>query len=189
MNKIFLLAAIVIAVEGAAPATFTQEPVAIDVGTAHLAGTLVVPSGVGPFPVALIVAGSGPTDRDGNGYHMKTDAYRLLAEDLAARGIATLRYDKRGAGSSTTTVSESNLRFDDLVDDALAFAKLLQKDRRFSSVSIIGHSEGSLIAILAAQHDAGVKSIVSLEGAGQDGATIVDEQVSAGGAPAQIVGE
>jgi len=179
----------VVAAAAAAPAPFTQEPVAIDSGAVHLAGTLVVPTGPGPFPVALIVAGSGPTDRDGNGPMLKTDAYRLLAEDLAGRGIATLRYDKRGVGASKTPQSESELRFDDFVADALTLAKYLETDRRFAGVSIVGHSEGSLIAMIAAQRDSHVKSVVSLEGAGRDAATIVDEQVGHSGASPTIVSE
>ncbi len=150
----------------------------ISVGT--LSGTLTIPNGPGPFPAAVIIAGSGPTDRDGNAPPMShSDAYLKLAHDLAALGVATLRYDKRGAGVGTFLQGESSLRFDDLVDDAVAMAGRLEGDKRFNSVSIIGHSEGSLIGILAAQRDPHIRSVVSIAGAGRDLATIIDKQIRA----------
>jgi uncharacterized protein len=179
---------IVAIVASAAP--FAQEAVsAAAAGGVRLAGTLTIPAGPGPFPVALIIAGSGPTDRDGNQGQMRTDAYKLLAAGLAARGIATLRYDKRGVGASVTSQSEAQLRFDDYVDDAVVLTHYLEGRKEFSSVSIIGHSEGSLIGILAAQQDANVKAFVSLEGSGRNLPTVLEEQVRAGGAPPQIASE
>jgi uncharacterized protein len=175
----------------ASAAGFKEEPALVPIGDGHLLGTLTVPEGNGPFPVALIIAGSGPTDRDGNSSMLKTDAYKKLAQGLAAAGIATLRYDKRGVGQSTTVMqSESDLRFDDYVSDAVTCTKFLEDDGRFSSVSIIGHSEGSLVGILAAQQDPKVRAFVSLEGAGRNLAAIVNEQVRANpGTPAAIVNE
>ncbi len=151
----------------------------------------MLPAGNGPFPVALIIAGSGPTDRNGNSsMGLTTGAYRKLAEGLAAQGIATLRYDKRGVGASTVAMSESAVRFDDFVNDALALTAWLERDARFSSVSIIGHSEGSLIGTLAAERDPHVRALVSLEGAGRNLAAIINEQVRANPAnPPSIVHE
>ena len=105
----------------ASPVPATEESVRIGVQGGNLSGTLLVPYSHGPFPVALIIAGSGPTDRDGNSWsHLRTDSYKLLADGLAAHGIASLRYDKRGVGLSRVPVRESDLRLDDLVNDALA---------------------------------------------------------------------
>jgi uncharacterized protein len=172
-------------------ADFREEPVNVPIQIGTLSGTLMLPDGSGPFPVALIIAGSGPTDRDGNsslGLH--NDIYKKLAQGLAAQGIATLRYDKRMIGTSHVTQSENDLRFDGYVDDAVALTHTLEADPRFSSVSIIGHSEGSLIGILAAQRDPNVRKFVSLEGAGRNLATIINEQVRANPAnPPAIVGE
>jgi uncharacterized protein len=185
-----LLIAIVMVAIAASPAPFRQEAVTVAAaGGVKLAGTLTIPAGQGPFPVALIIAGSGPVDRDGNAGQVKTDAYKLLAAGLAAHGIATLRYDKRGVGASPTLQSEDQLRFDDYVDDAVVLTHYLETRKEFSSVSIIGHSEGSLIGMLAAQRDSNVKALVSLEGAGRDLATLLEEQMQAGGAPPQIVSE
>ncbi|HEX8806495.1 MAG TPA: alpha/beta hydrolase, partial [Candidatus Aquilonibacter sp.] len=82
-------------------------------------------------------------------------------------------------GASSDSQPEADLRFDDYVDDALKLTAWLEHDSRFSSVSIIGHSEGSLIGMLAAQRDPRVSKFVSLEGAGRNLATIIDEQVRA----------
>jgi len=193
-NCIGALVAILVVAWSALPASaagFKEEPVLIPIGDGHLLGTLTVPDVGGPFPVALIIAGSGPTDRDGNSSMLKTDAYKKLAQGLAVAGIATLRYDKRGIGQSTTVnQSESELRFDDYVSDAVACTQFLEDDERFSSVSIIGHSEGSLVGILAAQSDPKVRALVSLEGAGRDLATIVNEQIrNSPGTPMAIVKE
>jgi len=154
----------------------SEQPVRIDVAGGHLNGSLVVPEGNGPFAVAVIVAGSGPTDRDGDSVFVHGDTYKKLANALAAAGIATLRYDKRGVAAS---VSVKAPRFDDYVNDACAVASFLEHDARFSHVSIVGHSEGSLIAILAAQRDPNIRSIVLLEGAGRKLTDVLDEQMQA----------
>jgi alpha-beta hydrolase superfamily lysophospholipase len=190
------LAAVLIGCFIAAPAvasaaTAGEEPVTAAIPDGHLSGTLLLPAGSGPFPAALIIAGSGPTDRDGNsGTVVRTDAYKKLAQRLAAAGIATLRYDKRGVGASPFGRGESDVRLDDFVNDALVLSALLEGDPRFRSVSIIGHSEGSLIGMLAAQRDSRIHAFVSLEGPGRNLATIVNEQIRANPAnPPSIINE
>jgi len=172
-------------------AEMRDEAVSVPAAAGTLSGSLMLPAGNGPFPVALIIAGSGPTDRNGNSpAGLSSDAYKKLAEGLAEQGIATLRYDKRGIGRSTTDQAESELRFDDYVNDALTLTAWLEHDPRFRGIAIIGHSEGSLIGILAAQRDPRVGAVVSLEGAGRNLAAIVDEQVRANPAnPPAIVNE
>lgn len=156
-----------------------SEPATLKLGGVTLSGTLELPSGNGPFPVALIVAGSGPTDRDGNSAQgLKTDAYKLLAQGLAARGIASLRYDKRGVGESVTNQREQDLRFGDFVNDAGAWIKKLQADPRFSKVGVIGHSEGALIGLLAAQKT-NAAAFVSIAGPGENAADSIIGQLRA----------
>ncbi|MGO8693977.1 MAG: serine aminopeptidase domain-containing protein [Rectinemataceae bacterium] len=127
----------------------------LDTGRGVLPGTLLLPPGNGPFPLVLILAGAGTADRDGNNYAVpgKNDALRLLAEALRDRGIASLRYDKRGAGESYYLVTkEEDLRFDDYVSDAvvaLAALAALRADRRFSRLVVAGHTEGALVAAAA----------------------------------------
>ena len=133
-------------------------------GTLH--GTLLAPESKKPVPVVLIISGSGPTDRDGNSAILpgKNDSLKMLAEGLAAKGIASLRYDKRGIGESAGAMTaEKDLRFETYIDDAAAWAAKLKKDPRFSRVVIAGHSEGSLIGMVAAQKGAAA-AYVSIAG-------------------------
>jgi len=118
-----------------------------------LYGTLELPTGAGPWPVALIIAGSGPTDRNGNNPLGGTNNHlQLLAKALAGCGVASLRYDKRGVGRSRSAAPpELQLRFSTYVDDAEAWGQMLQRDRRFTRLYIVGHSEGSLIGMIAAR--------------------------------------
>ncbi len=155
-----------------------EEPMMLETPTGTISGMLTVPDGSGPYPVALIIAGSGPTDRDGNSpAGVRTDMYKLLAERLAGRGVATVRYDKRGiAASKAAATSESALRFETYIDDATAWVRKLRTDKRFSSVTIIGHSEGSLIGMVAAR-TAPADAYVSLEGAGSPAADILRTQL------------
>jgi alpha-beta hydrolase superfamily lysophospholipase len=165
------------ALPGLALAADSDVTLATPTGTLY--GTLSLPTGRGPFPVALIIAGSGPTDRNGNNPLIpgKSDTYRLLAEALASRGIASLRYDKRGiAKSAAAAPPESDLRFEMYVNDAAAWQRQLRDDKRFSKIIIAGHSEGSLIGMLSAQH-APADAFVSLEGAGRRGSTVLLEQL------------
>jgi pimeloyl-ACP methyl ester carboxylesterase len=142
-------------------------------------GTLVVPEVAAPCPVVLIIAGSGPTDRDGNNnMGLKTDAYKQLSQQLLQHGIASLRYDKRAIGASKlVNASESDLRFENYIDDAKAWVDMLSKDNRFSRIILAGHSEGSLIALAAAQNNPKVAGLISLEGAGRPADEILKEQL------------
>lgn len=162
-----------------APAQESNMRLETSTGTLH--GTLLLPTGVRtPLPVALIIAGSGPTDRDGNSPMLpgKNNSLRMVAEALATSGVASLRTDKRGIGASVGAMtSESSLLFTTYVDDAAAWVAQLAADPRFSRVIIVGHSEGSLLGIMAAQRGK-VAGVVSLAGAGRPIAEVLDEQLS-----------
>jgi uncharacterized protein len=113
---------------------------------------LTVPASVERPPVALLIAGSGSTDHDGNGPKVKPATLKKLSDQLVARNIATLRYDKRGAGGWKPAFGRpEDFRFKDYVDDAAALVNYLRSSGRFSQVIIVGHSEGGLVAILTAQ--------------------------------------
>ena len=139
----------------ASKAASKSEPVALDVPGGKLQGTLEVPAnGCAPCPAVLIISGSGPTDRDGNSAHIPgaNNALKYLAEGLAAEGIASLRYDKRGvAASAVPGGDESNASFDKYIEDAVLWGQRLRADKRFSRLFVAGHSEGSLVGMVAAQ--------------------------------------
>jgi uncharacterized protein len=175
----------------AAKTTFTAEPLTLETPTGTLYGTLEWPHATSPVPVILIIAGSGPTDRDGNSPLLKgaNNSLKLLAEGLAAQGIASVRYDKRGVGETgkmmqlaaekaKTVLREEDLRFETYIDDAVSWGKRLRADCRFSSLTVLGHSEGSLIGMVAAQR-MGAHAYVSLAGAGRPVQQIILEQVKA----------
>lgn len=160
-----------------------------EVSIGNISGTLTLPNGTLPAPVVLIIAGSGPTDRDGNSaMGIKTDAYKLVAESFAKEGIATLRYDKRGiAKSKAAMTQEADLRFDTYIDDAVAWIAWLKADRRFSKVIVLGHSEGSLIGMIAARR-ANAAGFISVAGAGRSADKILQEQLK-GKLPPQLLAE
>jgi alpha-beta hydrolase superfamily lysophospholipase len=103
-------------------------------------------------PLALLIAGSGSTDHDGNGPQIKPATLKKLSEQLVARGIATLRYDKRGAGGWKPEFGRpEDFRFKDYVDDAAALVNYFRSSGKFPRLVLVGHSEGGLVAILTAR--------------------------------------
>jgi len=144
---------------------------AVDTGSGRLPGTLLLPDSKkypGKVPAVLILADSGPIDRDGNNYGIagRNDGLALLAQALRQAGIASLRYDKRGVGEAYALArSESDMVFEDYARDAVKAIGLLESDARFSKVVVIGHGQGSLVGSLAAAK-AGADGLVSLAGVG-----------------------
>src|SRR5262247_807432 len=160
-------------------ASVTTEPIVLETPTGKLFGALELPKSSAPLPVALIIAGSGPTDRNGNSPLIQgaNNSLKYLAEGLAAQGIASVRYDKRGVAESVkAAASEAELRFETYIDDAVLWGKQLRADKRFSSVIIIGHSEGSLIGMVAAQKIE-VDAFISIAGAGRPLPQVLLEQL------------
>jgi uncharacterized protein len=166
-----------------------EEAVKVETPTGNLYGTLLFPLSKRKVPVVLIIAGSGPTDRNGNSPVFKgpNDSLKLLAEGLAAHGIASLRYDKRGIGESGKEMllaakntkkmpREEDIRFDAFIDDAVLCGQKLHNDKRFSSVTIAGHSEGSLIGMVAARK-LPADNFISIAGAGRPVGQILLEQI------------
>lgn len=130
-------------------------------------------------PVALLIAGSGPTDRNCNqGKSLQTNAFKYLAEELARNGISSLRYDKRGiAQSKNAGKREEDMRFDDMVADASAWIDFLKSKKSFGAYGIIGHSEGSLIGMLVAKQT-NIDFYISVAGAGMRADTLLKQQLS-----------
>lgn len=137
-------------------------------------GSLMVPN-EGTNQIAIIIGGSGPTDRNGNQNFLKTNNLKKLAIQLADHGIATFRYDKRIVKQIKTNSVDPNIKFDDFVSDAKDVVKYFKNEERFKNIFIIGHSQGSLIGMLAAQD--GIDGLISIAGAGQSIDSIIIEQV------------
>lgn len=157
----------------------SEETITLKTETGDIEGTLTIPDTKLPVPVALIIAGSGPTDRDGNNQMMKNNSLKMLSAELAKKGIASLRYDKRGiAKSQQAGLKEADLRFENYIQDAVSWVQLLKQNHNFSSVIVIGHSEGSLIGMVASLDD-NVAKFVSIAGAGQAADKIIREQLKA----------
>ena len=164
-----------------------EEEITLNTQTGDIHGKLMLPESNTPCPVVIIIAGSGPTDMDGNsiGTGLTNNSLLYLARELAANGIASVRYDKRGIGkSSAAGTKEEELRFDHYIDDAAAWADKLAGDARFSKVVIAGHSEGSLIGMVAAKRSKAVKGYVSISGCGSPAYEILEKQLQS--QPAQI---
>jgi len=165
----------------ALPPGVAEEPIAWSDGAQRLAGTLAMPAhAAGKVPVVLIVAGSGPTDRDGDsplGVH--SAIYRKLAWALAERGIAAVRYDKRGIGASPFEGRQmADVTFGDYVDDVRAGARALAADPRFARVVLVGHSEGALLVLRAANEGAPAAGVVTMAGMGRPFTAVLREQLA-----------
>lgn len=140
----------------------------VETGQGTVYGQLEIPDQTSedPYPVLIIIPGSGPTDRNGNTLAGENNSLKFLAEQLAAHGIASIRYDKPGAGKNAdVTIPEEDMTFDQFVEVAKAWIDLTKDDNRFSNVGIIGHSQGSLEGIMAAQ-EKNIDAFISLAGAG-----------------------
>ena len=155
---------------------YIETPIVLETASGKIYGTLTTPKEFKNIPIALIIAGSGPTDRDCNNPSMRSDAYKIIAYSLADNKIASIRYDKRGiAESRTAGKKEIDLRFDDLIDDAKGWVNLIKQDKRFTKITIIGHSEGSLIGMNATIH---ADKFISIAGPGRPAAEVLKEQLS-----------
>ena len=151
------------------PYPYNEEEIVYENRSAHvkLAGTLTTPRGKGPFPVALLITGSGPQDRDSTLYGHKP--FLVIADHLTRLGIAVLRLDDRGVGKSTGDLEQSTE--EDLAGDVLTGVEWLKgrKDIDARKIGFIGHSEGGIVAAMAAARSSDVAFVVSLGGPGIPG--------------------
>ena len=175
------------------PRSVIELPFAFQSGTLTLPGTLTMPGSYSSrLPVALIVAGSGPTDRNGNSAgplraQNNSNLYAILAWQLADAGIASVRYDKRALGENLQKIDLAQTSIDDFIADVIAGARKLSTDRRFSKVVLIGHSEGAELVLQAANRGAPAAGIVMLSGAGRPIMFVLREQLSKQLPPEELV--
>jgi len=129
-------------------------------------GTLLRPESSEKIPLVIIIGDSGPADRNGNQQMMENNSIRYLAESLYIENIASFRYDKRIIKQmKERLLSEKDIRFDEFITDAVATINFFKKGKEFSKIYIIGHGQGSLVGMVAAQDLA--DGFISLGGAGQ----------------------
>ena len=156
-----------------------EEVLVLKTGKGDLEGTLLLPDQKQKMPLVLIVAGSGPTDRDGNNDGMQNNSLKMIAEELQKNNIASFRFDKRGIGqSSDVDKDESQMRPETFVEDIKGWIELLNTDKRFDKIIVAGHSEGALLGMLASINNPKVKGYVSIAGAGRPIDVILKEQFS-----------
>jgi pimeloyl-ACP methyl ester carboxylesterase len=156
-----------------------ESPILVKTLSGQVAGTLAMPANTkDKVPLLIIVGDAGPTDRNGNNEKagINGNTYKLLAEGLAKNGIASVRYDKRMVGESTTKEKESQLRIDDYSDDLVSIMLSLEDDQRFSRIILFGHGEGALVCMMAAQGQP-IKGYISAEGAGDQADKIINEEM------------
>lgn len=152
------------------------EPFTVYHDSIKLSGILSYPESKKPLPLALFIAGSGPIDRDGNYKPMiHADYAKQLADSLNQRGIAFLRFDKRTFSKENIRL-QPNIGFEDLVADVATILKAFEKDNRFKGYHLIGHSQGSLIAML--QKHKKLKSFISLSGPARPMGAILITQIT-----------
>ncbi len=157
-----------------------------------LRGTLLTPADASgaAAPVVLIVPGSGPTDRNGNGpLGLRASTYRLLAEGLASRGIATVRIDKRGMFGSAAAVPDANaVTLDDYATDVRSWVTTIRQRTGAACVWVLGHSEGGLVGLRAATRDsAGVCGLILVATAGRPLGAVLRTQLRANPANAPLL--
>lgn len=181
---------------------FAAILLAVAAVTAATGTTLTAPGPQGPLeatyvdagkgaPVVLIIPGSGPTDRDGNNpLGVKAGQYRMLAEALAAKGVSTVRIDKRGLfGSKSAIADPNNVRIADYAADTHAWVKSIRERTGARCVWVLGHSEGGLVALASAQQPAGICGLVLASTAGRKIGDVIREQLRANPANAPLLAD
>lgn len=139
-------------------------------------GTLLTPNALEQPNLAIIIAGSGPTNRNGNQNFLKNNSLKKLAEGLTKNGIATFRYDKRIVKQIRNNNVDKDMMFDDFVEDASDVLNYFKALDKYNKIYIIGHSQGSLVGMLAAKDKA--DGFISLAGAGNNIGDVIIDQVA-----------
>jgi len=178
MKNLILIIGILFTTTAIAQDVIAQDLIISD----YIEGTLLTPN-TKTNSIAIIIPGSGPTDRDGNQNFMKNNSLKFLAQDLSNSGIATFRYDKRALTMLKKRVGEKKIkqvRFDHFVTDAQKVVRYFEKRKRYDKIYIIGHSQGSLVGMLAANEN--VAGFISIAGAGKSIDEIIVDQITLMGA-------
>ncbi|MAZ72979.1 MAG: alpha/beta hydrolase [Flavobacteriaceae bacterium] len=142
---------------------FIQKDISV---SPFIDGTILTPETETKSPLVILIADSGPTDRDGNQQMMTNNHLKFLAEGLYKEGIATFRYDKRIIKQmKDRTINEESIRFDDFIKDAKDVVAYFKRSNAFSKVYVLGHGQGATVGVIAAQE--GVDGFMSIAGYGR----------------------
>ncbi|MFV8224670.1 alpha/beta hydrolase [Christiangramia aquimixticola] len=150
---------------------FSEEELQINKFTE---GTLTTPLS-GSESLVIFIQGSGPTDRDGNQSMMKNDGMKKMSRELAENGIASFRFDKRIFQMNKLKIKEEDLRFEHFVEDVEEILKYFKASDQYENLIIAGHSQGSLVGMIAAKKNA--DAFISLAGAGEPIDNIITDQI------------
>lgn len=176
MRKIFISLFIIVSASSFSQVTaaFTKENITVN---SLLNGSLYTPNQQNKkLNLVILIAGSGPTDRDGNQMGLVNNSLKLLAEALANNGIAVYSYDKRIFAQMTSgKLDEASLSFDNFIDDAKAVIQYFKNQKKYHSITVAGHSEGALIGMVAANGNA--DAYISIAGAGRPIDEVLLEQI------------
>jgi len=157
-------------------AKFIEKELSIPSKKVTVNGNLLVPTGDKKIPLVIIIPGSGVSDRDGNQKGSRGNSLKYLAQELAKNSIASYRYDKSAiAMLKSGKFKEEDGSFDDFIDDAKAVINYFKGKKQFSKIIFVGHSQGSLVGMIAAQGRA--DGYVSLAGAGRPIDKVITEQI------------
>lgn len=153
--------------------TFKTDEIAVN---DLLKGTLYTPENAKKTPLLILLSGSGPTDRNGNQAGMENNSLKMLSESAAKSGIAVYTFDKRIiAQMKNGTVDEKTLSFEDFINDAKQVISFFRAKKKYSKIVVAGHSEGSLIGMIAANGNA--DGFISISGAGRSIDKVVTDQI------------
>jgi len=172
-NHLIILALLVFNISFAQSDSIVENELAVN---KLIDGTLTKPFSVDNPDLVIFIQGSGPTDRNGNGFMMKNDASKLIAKELAKNGIASYRFDKRIFKMNEFKIKEEDLSFEDFVKDVSDILDYFKKEQNFGKIIIAGHSEGSLIGMLAAKDKA--NAFISIAGPARSIDKIIVDQIA-----------
>lgn len=141
----------------------------------YIEGTLLTPK-TGSSSLVILVPGSGPVDRNGNQSFMKNDSFKKLAAELSEKGIAAYRYDKRILQMRDLGIKEEDIRFEDFITDVSSVIEHFRKSDQFKNIIVLGHSQGSLVGMVAAKDKA--DAFISIAGAAEPIDSIIVDQIA-----------
>ncbi len=156
---------------------YTESELSIPTNSVTINGTLLKPNSVEKSALVILIPGSGPTDRNGNNVAMKNNSLKLLAEGLTLNNIATYRFDKSVLSYTKEDKTKvESLTFNVFIDEAKLVIQYFKNSNNYSKIIVAGHSQGSLVGVLASENN--VDGFISIAGAGRTIDEILVEQIS-----------